>query len=204
MKKLIPVLFACLMVPALAQAQYSAPENAGRPNIQQAKPTPDKILKSGIEDLQAFLASDQAADQTALVALIKERIAPQFDMVTMARWSGGYWYRQMTPEQQQAFTLKLAKSFFASLASIVGGYAGDMPEVRFLPPRHLENGEVDVTARVYPSNNYPIDVRFSFHRTADGWRIFDVSSNGVSAVSYYRRMFNQKVRQYQSVKVLYQ
>jgi len=169
--------------------------------VEQSQPTPDVILQDGIEALSAYL-SRGFVDEQELIALIKSRIAPQFDMVTMARWSGGHWYRQMTPEQQQAFTLKLAKSFFASLADIVAGYAGREPEIRFLPPRRVEGGEVDVTARVYPPRGYSFDVRFSFHKTPDGWRIFDVSANGVSAVSHYRRMFNDKVRRY-GPQVLY-
>lgn len=202
MKKLIPLLFACLLAPAIALAQPGPP--ADREQIaEQPSLTPDQILKLGIEDLQAFLASDQAGDQQALIGLIKTRIAPQFDMVTMARWTGGYWYKQMTFEQQQAFTLKLAKSFFASLADIVAGYTGDIPRVRFMPPRFLEKNEATVAARVYPADNYPVDVSFSFHKTPAGWLIFDVTTNGISAVNYYRKMFNRTVRQHGTLEVLY-
>ncbi len=202
MKKLIPLLFACLIAPAVAVAQPSASAGPGN-ETEQPRLTPDQILKLGIEDLQSFLASDQAGDQQALVGLIKTRIAPQFDMVTMARWTGGYWYKQMTPEQRAAFTVKLAKSFFASLADIVAGYKGDIPRVRFMPPRFLEKDEASVAARVYPNDNYPIDVTFSFHKTPAGWLIFDVETNGISAVNYYRRMFNRAVRQNGTLEVLY-
>lgn len=202
MKKILPFLFACLLTPAIALAQPAAP---ARPTTdrEQARPTPDQILKQGIEDLQDFLASSKGSDLQALGDFVEKRIAPQFDMVTMARWSGGYWYRQMTPEQRLVFTRKLAKYFFTSLAKIVAGYKDNVPEVRFMPPRFTEKNKASVAARVYPSNAYPIDVVFSFHRTPKGWRIFDVSTEGVSAVSYYRRMFNQQVRRYGSPEILY-
>jgi phospholipid transport system substrate-binding protein len=160
----------------------------------QSKPAPDVILRMGIEDLQDFLSSDQAGNQEALIGLIRARIAPQFDITTLARWSGGYWYQQMNPEQRKAFTIKLAKSFFTSLADIVGGYTGNIPDVRFMAPRRINEDEVDVTARILQPNKYPVDVRFSFHRTPRGWLIFDVSTNGVSAINYYRRMFNDRAR----------
>ena len=203
MKKLLPLLFTCLLVPSVAFAQPGLPTRQTT-DREQPKLAPDQILKLGIEDLQAFLASDQAGSEQALIALIKKRIVPQFDMYTMARWSGGYWFKQMTPEQQQAFTGKLAKSFFTSLAKIVSGYRGQTPRIRFMSPRFLENNEVSVSARIYPENNYPIDVEFSFHKTPNGWRIFDVATEGVSAINYYRRMYNNKVRQYGSIEVLYQ
>ena len=202
MKKLLPLLFTCLLAPSIALAQPGTParQEAGS---EQPRLTPDQILKHGIEDLQEFLASDQAGDQQALIELIGTRIAPQFDMNTMARWSGGYWYKQMTPEQQQAFTVKLAMSFFNSLTEIVAGYRGDIPRVNFMPPRFLEKNEATVAARVYPKNDYAIDVTFYFRKAADGWRIYDVSTNGVRAVNHYRRMFNHKVRQYGTLEVLY-
>ena len=195
MKKLLPFLLALLVMPGAGFAQQSGSYATSSAGNTQLRPAPDAVLRRGISDLQTFLNSDQAGNQEALIGLIRARISPQFDIEAMARWSGGYWYGQMNPEQRKAFTIKLAKSFYSSLAEIVGGYAGNMPEVRFFPPRKIEQNEVDVTARVIPANNYPIDVRFSFHRTPRGWLIFDVSTNGVSAVNYYRKMFNARARQ---------
>jgi phospholipid transport system substrate-binding protein len=195
MKKLLPVLLALLLAPGFSFAQQSASYTSSSARPHLSRPAPDTILRMGIEDLQTFLNSDQADNEVALVGLIRARIAPQFDINTLARWSGGYWYEQMNPEQRKAFTTKLAKSFFSSLADIVGGYAGKIPEVRFMPPRRINQDEVDVTARIIRINNYPIDVRFSFHKSPQGWKIFDVSTNGVSAINYYRRMFNQRARQ---------
>ena len=195
MKKLLPFLLALLLIPGVSFAQQSGSYASSSAGSSQLRPAPDAVLRAGIKDLQTFLNSDQSGNQEALIGLIRARIAPQFDINALARWSGGYWYGQMNPEQRKAFTIKLAKSFFSSLAEIVSGYAGNMPEVRFMPPRKIEQDEVDVTARIFPANNYPIDVRFSFHRTPRGWLIFDVTTNGISAVSYYRKMFNQRARQ---------
>ncbi len=195
MKKLLPALFVLLFIPASGLAQQSGSYATSSAGNTQLRPAPDKVLKQGIHDLQKFLNSDQAGNKEALMGLIQARIAPQFDIDALARWSGGYWYGQMNPAQRKAFTVKLSKSFFSSLADIIGGYAGNMPEVRFMPPRKISQNEVDVSARVLPTNNYPIDVRFSFHRTPRGWMIFDVSTNGISAVSYYRKMFNMRARQ---------
>lgn len=195
MNKILPLLFALLLTPSLSLAQQSGSYATSSAGNSQSRPAPDTILRMGIQDLQKFLNSDMAGNKEALVGLIRVRIAPQFDIDTLARWSGGYWYQQMNPVQRKAFTTKLAKSFFSSLANIVGGYAGNMPEVQFMPHRRINQNEVDVTARVLRPNNYPIDVRFSFHKTPRGWLIFDVSTNGISAINYYRKMFNTRARQ---------
>jgi ABC-type transporter MlaC component len=108
----------------------------------------------GIQDLQTFLGSNQSGNKEALIGLIRARIAPQFDIQALAEWSGGYWYQQMNPEQRKAFTTKLAKSFFSSLAEIVAGYAGKQPEIRFMPPRRINDKEVDVSSRIYPATSH--------------------------------------------------
>lgn len=195
MKKLLPILLTLLLAPAAGLAQPSSSYATASAGHSQSQPTPDAILRMGIEDLQTFLGSAQSGNKEALIGLIRARIAPQFDIKALAEWSGGYWYQQMNPEQRKAFTTKLAKSFFSSLAEIVGGYAGQQPEIRFMPPRRINEKEVDVSTRVFPANNYPINVRFSFHKSPGGWKIFDVSTNGISAVNYYRKMFNQRARQ---------
>ena len=195
MKKLLPILIALLLTPALGLAQPSGSYASASAGNSEFRPTPDAILRMGIQDLQTFLGSNQSGNKEALVGLIRARIAPQFDVQALAEWSGGYWYQQMNPAQRKAFTTKLSNSFFSSLAKVVGGYAGQQPEVRFMPPRRIREKEIDVAARVYPANNYPVDVRFSFHKSPRGWKIFDVSTNGISAVSYYRKMFNQRARQ---------
>ena len=195
MKKLLPILVALLLTPALGLAQPSGSYASASAGSSESHPTPDAILRMGIQDLQTFLGSNQSGNKEALIGLVRARIAPQFDVKALAEWSGGYWYQQMNPEQRKAFTTKLANSFFSSLAEIIAGYAGNQPEVRFMPPRRINENEVDVNARVFPANNYPIDVRFSFHKSPRGWKIFDVSTNGISAVSYYRKMFNQRARQ---------
>ena len=111
MKKLLPFLFALLLAPGISLAQQSGSYASSSAGSTQSRPAPDTILKMGIQDLQMFLNSDQSGNKEALVGLIRARIAPQFDIETLARWSGGYWYEQMNPEQKKAFTTKLAKSF---------------------------------------------------------------------------------------------
>ncbi|RKZ36806.1 MAG: ABC transporter substrate-binding protein, partial [Gammaproteobacteria bacterium] len=37
---------------------------------------------------------------------------------------------------------------------------------------------------------------FRFYRSPRGWRIFDVSANGASAVTFYRQYFSRQVRRF--------
>ena len=84
--------------------------------------------------------------------------------------------------------------FFAAFARIVSAYGDAQPQIEFLPPRRQGYEEVVVTARVIPSKNYPIRIDFRFMQGPQGWRIYDVGTNGNSAVAYYRTFFRNLIR----------
>jgi ABC-type transporter MlaC component len=100
----------------------------------------------------------------------------------------------MNSAQQYIFQTNLKKMFFAAFARIVSAYGDNQPRVTFLQPRRSGYNEYIVTARVMPSNNYPIRVDFRFAQGPNGWKVYDVGTNGSSAVAYYRAYFNNLIR----------
>ena len=78
------------------------------------------------------------------------------------------------------------------MARNLGTYSNTAPRIDISRAR-LRPGstEVNVMARVVPQNGYPTRLVFRFYRSRDGWKVFDVTANGVSAVSYYRKHFRQ-------------
>ena len=63
-----------------------------------------------------------------------------------------------------------------------------------MPARRQGYDQVVVTARVIPSNSFPIRIDFRFMQGPGGWKIYDVGTNGNSAVAYYRAYFNNLIR----------
>jgi ABC-type transporter MlaC component len=60
-------------------------------------------------------------------------------------------------------------------------------------PRQRGRSEVVVSARVSPPRGYPVRVDFRFMDGPEGWKIYDVASNGSSAVIYYRNYFQSRL-----------
>ncbi len=155
------------------------------------EPTPDQILRTGIDELSRFLQSDAAENPDALQAYVLTRVAPYFDFTRMARWAAGRYFRRMDANQRSAFTQKLAGMFLEALTRNLGTYTNPLPRIDIFHLRSARFGdEVTVRALVTPRGGYPMKLDFGLARTEDGqWRVYDVAANGNSAVTYYRNHF---------------
>ncbi len=189
-------LFLILSFNAAAQGYppqygYVQPYN---PYPNYAQQTPAQLLQMGVQVLQDYLKSGELDSEEKMLSFLDAQMSSFFDFEQMARWAAGYHYNRMNSAQQYIFQTNLKKMFFAAFARIVTAYGDKQPRVTFLPARRSGYNEYIVTARVMPSNNYPIRVDFRFAQGPSGWKIYDVGTNGSSAVAYYRAYFNNLIR----------
>ena len=196
---LASVALICLYTAgAHAAAPYYYPGYGMRPSTPPSaapiQAAPDQIVRQGIDRLKGFL-SRGSASPAQIRSFLDEQISPYFDFDYMAKWAGGETYRQMNDEQRRLFAQKLKGMFFSALARNLGTYAKTEPRIDISRPRRRQrSNEVDVMTRVTPPRGYPTNLVFRFYRSRDGWRIFDVTANGTSAVAYYRKYFRQVAR----------
>jgi len=192
---LITLSFALLSFNATAQAPgYGAyaQQYQQYPNYNQQSPA--QLLELGIKVLQNYMKSGEISNHETIIAFLDSQISPFFDFEQMARWSAGFHYQRMNSAQQYIFQANLKKLFFTAFARIVSAYGDAQPRVEFLAPRRQGYDEVVVTARVIPSTSYPIRIDFRFMQGPHGWKIYDVGTNGNSAIAYYRAYFRELIR----------
>lgn len=200
MKHAVHSICAALLLgaaPLHAAQQYV--QGAGmqqRTRQAQAEPAPAEILNRELDRLGGFLSGGGFTPKQ-LRAFLEREVGPQFDFEAMARWAAGPLYYRLSPEQQDALTQRLSELFLNALARNLGSYAQPLPRIDVYPSRVPPWAEqATVRALVRPRNAYPIQLDFRFYRTPVGWRIFDVSANGISAVAYYRNYFGDLLRRY--------
>ncbi len=179
-----------------AQAQmpgygYSQPY-AYYPNYQQQSPA--QLLEMGVKVLQDYLKSGKIDNQSKVIDFLDSQMAQFFDFEQMSQWAAGFHYNRMNSAQKYIFQSNLKKMFFSAFARIVSAYGDAQPRIEFLPARRQGYDQVLVTARVIPANSYPIRIDFHFMQGPSGWKIYDVGTNGSSAVAYYRAYFNNLIR----------
>ena len=172
-------LFFLLSVPALSQEL-----------------APDALVRKVTEDVLATIKSDkdlQAGDRKKALALAEEKILPHVDFREATQIAMGRSWREATPEQQK----RLVDEFRALLVRIYSAsldiYRGQTMKV--LP---LRAGRDDTDVRV--RNQYiregrpPVAVDYSMMKTPAGWKIYDISVEGISLVLTYRSEFESVVR----------
>ena len=189
MKKLSALLML-LWLPFVVQAGNYYP-----PQETSGLEEPARVLRAGVETLTGYLGSNKGVPPEQLRAFLEQEIVPYFDFNRMAFWAAGSVNRQLNPEQRQQLTVMLKERFLRSMAEQLSGYKHS--RIQYLRPRgNPRRGNVTLGMRVFGAESYPVQIDFKLYRGKNGWKVYDVVANGVSAVNHYRNEFSQLVGRY--------
>lgn len=156
-------------------------------------PGPGAELKAGMNKLMAFFKSNRRASSTAIKAFLETEIAPAFDFDYMAKMAAGPMARQMNPGQRKSLAAKIKKEFLGVLVQRLASYSGQ--SVKYLAPRMGRNRQTaSASVAIMNPAGYPARLEFRFYLSSAGWKVYDVSANGQSAVLHFRRQFRNMIR----------
>lgn len=160
------------------------------PRVEQDSPA--SLLQEGVENLTRFLASKP--NRGNLAAYLHEEVAPWFDFDYMAEWAAGRRFQQMDEAQQADLAARIRESFLEKMAQKLARYS--QQRAIYLPAQRDAPGQVTLPVAIEnPAGGYPARLEFRLRQTEKGWRVIDVSANGMSALLHYRQMFNEMMRQ---------
>lgn len=180
-----------------AQSGFDQEAPLYEPGYTPVPATPDQVVRRGVDRLTGYLMGAQNPSPEAIRDFLDSEIAPSFDFAYMARWAAGPMYRRMNGEQHARMTRVLKNLFLSALAKNLGTYARPVPRVDVYPARaSVDGSQATVYARVVSPNGMFSAMNFRFYWDEQGWRIFDVSANGASAVAYYRTYFGEMFKRY--------
>ena len=180
MKPLALVLSFLLSIPAFAQ------EIVG----------PEELVKKVTADVLESVKSDkqlQAGDKRKALQLAEQKIIPHVDFREAALLAMGKSWHTATPAQQAQIVNEFRSMLVRIYSNANDVYRGQTLKV--LPVR-MAPGATDVTVR----NQYlsqgrpPVPVEYAMTKTAEGWKIYDISVEGVSLVLTYRAEFEAITR----------
>ncbi len=196
----ISALVFSLVVSSLCLAGTGNPPQAGAPGMNPELnfvSAPDQIIRQGINRLTGFLMGSKNPSPDTVEDFVALELAGNFDFAYMARWAAGSFYQRLNDDQKAAMTAKMKDLFLGALARHLSSVQQPLSRVEVFPTRP---GRTANEARVFTRVlNKKAQVRMVFRfywSQSDGWRIFDVSANGASAVAFYRRYFNNLFRRH--------
>jgi phospholipid transport system substrate-binding protein len=157
---------------------------------------PEDLVKKVTTDVLDSIKSDkqlQAGDRRKALALAEQKILPHVDFRRAAQLATGKAWQSATPEQQNKIVNEFRSMLVRIYSNAIDVYRGQTMKV--LPVR-MPAGATDVTVR----NQYlrqgqtPVPVEYAMSKTPEGWKIYDISVEGVSLVLTYRAEFENITR----------
>ena len=180
-------LVTIISAPVIAQGYY--PRSYSQPSRETQEPGPATIVRENLQKLIEFVGTKSPPTKKQLLMYLDAEVAPYFDFQRMARWSAAGSWKRMSNEQKLVLRAKIQEMFLGSLTKRLMSYGGQ--GFRILPARGRPGNEVQVGVLIRNPQGYPSKLNFRFYKSKDGWKIFDVTANGNSAVVYYRQYFNR-------------
>lgn len=181
---------AALLVGLTAQVHSVRASEA--PTVEQAQ----AIVETTTAAVVAVLREANAplrANHRAFVDVVETHVSPYIDYARLARLVLGSHWKSANPDQRSQFTEQLkqlvTRSYSAALPRLVGA------EVTYQEPRLSKNGKrVVVRTKVSTTEGGRLAVSYHMYRSETTWRLYDLSVEGVSMMTTYRRSFAQQLK----------
>lgn len=156
---------------------------------------PDALVKSVTLEVLETIAKDkdiQAGDRRKTINLIERKVLPHFNFSGMTALALGASWRRASAEQKERLTEEFKTLLVRTYASALASYQGQKFEFR---PLRAKPGERDVTVnvRVLQPGGQPVAIDYDMEKTAEGWKVYNMSVAGISLVLNYRTEFNNAV-----------
>lgn len=182
MKNLVNIVVILLCMVGVAQAGMVAP---------------DELIKTTAQDVLTIVKQDkdiQAGNQKKTLALVDAKVLPHFDFTRMTQLAMGKYWRTATNEQKQALVTEYRNMLVRTYTKAFTVYRDQTIDVKPLKIA-ADATEVTVKTAINKPGAPPVPVDYEMRKTADGWKVFDVSIEGVSMVTSYRGTFATQIEQ---------
>lgn len=156
---------------------------------------PDALVRTVSADVLEVVRKDkdiQSGNIRKAVELAEVKVLPHFDFLHMTRLAVGKDWRKASPEQQQQLVQEFRTLLVRTYSKAFVEYRNQAIEYK---PFKMQPTETDVLVRtvVNQSGGKPVQIDYNLDKTAQGWKVYDISVAGVSLVTNYRSSFTQEV-----------
>lgn len=162
-----------------------------------ANTAPDVLARSTTQEVLSILKADkeiQGGNLQKVYELVEAKILPNFDFNRMTQLAVGKHWSSASAQQKQALVSEFRNLLVRTYASSLTAFSNQAVDFK---PVNMKPGdeEVVVKSEVKQPGGQVIPIDYSMYQTAFGWKVYDVSIDGVSLVTNYRSSFSTKIRQ---------
>lgn len=162
-----------------------------------AETGPQQLVEQTSNKMLTKLKEQQKAlkkDPDLIYGMVSKIVLPHFDFISMSRWVLGKHWRRADKKQKlrfiKAFRTLLVRTYAVALLEYTE------QEIRYLPLRDdLASKDVTVRTEVKEKSRAPILIKYNLHLKKNGWKVYDLSVDGVSLITNYRTSFASEITQ---------
>jgi phospholipid transport system substrate-binding protein len=184
---------------AAASAPAAAPASDASGDLSAAVDAsgPGQLVQTAatamLKDLDAHRA-EYHADSGKVHRLVDQVLLPHFDTDYSARLVLGHHWGAASEDQRSRFVKAFYKSLLNNYGDALADFTSDKLKVfPYTGDPNAQNATVRTTVR--KSDGTQVAVNYSLHRTADGWKAWDVVIEGISYVKSFRDDFDSEIDQ---------
>jgi phospholipid transport system substrate-binding protein len=184
-----------LAIPVLLMVGWAHATEAPRPAQTTQLPGPEQIVSTVARDTLRDLEANRAEyrkDPQKLHTVIDKNMLPYFDTEYMASAVLGVHWRTATQEQRRRFIDAFYGSLFRNYGESLLDFRSD--RLRILRSNQAADGRTaTVHTQILRDNGKPVAVSYQLRQTPQHWKAFDVSIEGVSYLTSYKRDFGAEI-----------
>jgi phospholipid transport system substrate-binding protein len=165
--------------------------------LAQQDLAPDQLVQKITDEVLAAVKSDKelaAGDRQKAIKLAEEKVLPYIDFQHATRLAVGRAWNQASAEQKKQLVNEFRNMLVRTYSNAIGAYQGQTLKV--LPSRAKPDPE-DTTVRTQfmRAGGQPLPIDFAMRKSGQGWKVYDITVEGVSLVLTYRSEFDAVVKQ---------
>ncbi len=158
---------------------------------------PDVLARTTTQEVLTLLKADkeiQGGNLKKVYELVEAKVLPNFDFNRMTQLAIGKHWASATAQQKQSLVREFRNLLVRTYATSLTAFSNQSVEFK---PFSMKPGEDDVTVKseVKQPGGQAIPIDYSMYHTAFGWKVYDVTIDGVSLVMNYRASFSNTIRQ---------
>ena len=172
--------------------------------LAQAEKSPKALLEetatamiTAVNENREQIKSDPKITQQ----LIEKILLPHIDFITASKYVLGKHWDTASKEQKigfiKAFRTLLLRFYSSALTEYLNSGAEllDPGVIHFQDPGTITTRQITLRSEVKPKSGKPVPVNYQMHKTRKGWKVFDVSVEGVSVITTYKTSFASEITQ---------
>lgn len=152
---------------------------------------PVQLLQYVADNMVTQLKANKATLKTKpgiVYKLAYQYVVPYADLAEMSkRVLPPQTWNSATPDQRHQFEKQFTTLLIRTYASALTSYKDQV--VKFYPVRGGYGSTVQVSSDIVSSQSQPIHVTYRLLKTSGGWRLYDMSVEGVSLIESFRSQF---------------